>query len=70
MDEFNHRILALCNRSVKGLKNSTLNGDLNPDLCDASAVLHQLSYQVTGIAEVRVCYPSQAWIFQASLAAA
>ena len=31
--------------SEKGLKNSGLNGDSNPDLCDAGAVLHQLSYQ-------------------------
>ena len=31
--------------SKKGLKNSGLNGDLNPDLCDAGAVLHQLSHQ-------------------------
>ena len=29
----------------KGLKNSGLNGDLNRDLCDASAVLYQFSYQ-------------------------
>ena len=28
----------------KGLRNSDLNGDSNPDLCDAGAVLHQLSY--------------------------
>ena len=27
------------------MKNSRLNGDSNPDLCDAGAVLHQLSYQ-------------------------
>ena len=27
----------------KGLKILGLNGDLNPDLCDASAVLHWLS---------------------------
>ena len=31
--------------SEKGLKNSSLNGDSNPGLGDASAVLHQLSYQ-------------------------
>ena len=31
--------------SERGLKNSCLNGDSNPDLCDAGAVLHQLSYQ-------------------------
>ena len=29
----------------KGLKNSGLNRDSNPDLCDASAVLYQLRYQ-------------------------
>ena len=29
----------------KVLKNSGLNGDWNPDLCDAGALLHQLSYQ-------------------------
>ena len=31
--------------SKKALKNSGRNGDLNPDLCDAGAVLYQLSYQ-------------------------
>ena len=31
--------------SEKGTEISDLNGDLNPDLCDASAVLYQLSYQ-------------------------
>ena len=31
--------------SEKRLKNSGLNGDSNPDLCDAGAVLHQLSNQ-------------------------
>ena len=31
--------------SEKGLKNSGLNGTLNPDFCDAGAVLYQLSYQ-------------------------
>ena len=35
MDEFDHRILALLSSSKKGLKNSGLNGDSNPDLCDA-----------------------------------
>ena len=29
---------------MKGLKNSGLNGDLNPALCNADAVLYQLSY--------------------------
>ena len=42
-------IIALfeCSLSIseKGLKNSGLNEDLNPDLCDARAVLYQLSYQ-------------------------
>ena len=31
--------------SEKGLGNSGLNGDSNPDLCDAGAVLNQLSYK-------------------------
>ena len=31
--------------SEKGLKNSGLNGDSNPDLCDAGAVFYRLSYQ-------------------------
>ena len=26
------------------MKNSGMNGDLNPDLCDAGVVLHKLSY--------------------------
>ena len=30
--------------SEKGLKNSGMNVDLNSDLCNASAVLYQLSY--------------------------
>ena len=30
--------------SEKGMKNSGLNGDLNPDVCNAGAVLYQLSY--------------------------
>ena len=29
----------------KGLKISGLNGDWNPDICNASAVLHQLNFQ-------------------------
>ena len=29
----------------KRSENSDLNGDSNPDLCDAGAVLHQLRYQ-------------------------
>ena len=32
------------NSKEKGLKILGLNGDSNPDLCDAGAVLHQLSY--------------------------
>ena len=30
----------------KGRENSGLNGDSNPDFCDAGPVLYQLSYQV------------------------
>ena len=30
--------------SEKGLKNSGLSGDLNPELCDTGAVLYQFSY--------------------------
>ena len=46
MNEFNHCILMLLiSSSEKGLKNSGLNRDSNPDLCDAGAVLYQLSYQ-------------------------
>ena len=36
-------------RREKGLKFSGLNGDSNPDLCDAGAVLHQLSYQANWV---------------------
>lgn len=32
----------------KGLKNSGLNGNLNPDLCVAGAMLHHLGYQRSG----------------------
>ena len=32
-------------RSEKGLNNSGLNRDLNADLCNASTVLYQLSFQ-------------------------
>ena len=39
MNEFDHRL------SEKGLKKSGLNEDSNPALCDAGAVLHQLSSQ-------------------------
>ena len=46
MNEFDHLILAVLSSSEKGLKNSSRNEDSNPDLCDASAVLSQLSYQV------------------------
>ena len=42
MKEFDH---ILYRSSKKGLKNSSLNGDLNPDLCNVGAVLHQLSCQ-------------------------
>ena len=46
MNEFDHCIFWRCLSSgEKGLKNSGLNRDLNPDLCDAGAVLYQLSYQ-------------------------
>ena len=43
--EFDHHILILhcLSSSEKGLKNSDLNVDLNPNLCDASAVLYQLN---------------------------
>ena len=37
MNEFDHLIL-----SDKGQKNSGLNGNSNPELCNAGAVLHQL----------------------------
>ena len=33
------------NSSKEVLDNSGLNGDLNPDVCDAGAVFNQLSYQ-------------------------
>ena len=39
-------LLRLISSSDKGLKNSGLKRDSNPDLCNAGAVLHQLSYQV------------------------
>ena len=46
MNEFDHRILVLLKQQRKRPeKNSGLNWNSNPDLCDASAVLHQLSYQ-------------------------
>ena len=49
MNEFDHRrFFNRClSSSEKGLKteNSGLNGDSNPDICDAGAVLHQFSYQ-------------------------
>ena len=46
MNEFDHRSFYRClSSSKKGLKNSGLNGDSNPDLCDAGVVLHQFSYQ-------------------------
>ena len=34
-------------RSERGLKNSGLNGDSNPDLSKTSAVLYNLSYQTS-----------------------
>ena len=39
--------------SEKGLKNSGLNRDSNPELCNASAVLYQLSSQANW--EIVVC---------------
>ena len=46
MNEFDHRSFCHClSSSEKDLKNSCLNGDSNPDFCDAVAVLYQLSYQ-------------------------
>ena len=35
----------LIKQERKGLKNSGVNGTRNPDLCDARAVLYQLSYK-------------------------
>ena len=35
----------LTKQERKGLKNSGVNGTRNPDLCEACAVLHQLSYK-------------------------
>ena len=59
------------------MRNSGLNGNSNPDLCNTSAVLYpQLSYQanweldIMWVAEVRVQISAQVWIFQAFLAAA
>ena len=37
--------MLLLSSSECGHENSGLNEDSNPDLCDAGAVLHQLSYQ-------------------------
>ena len=46
MSEFDHRNFYRClSSSEKGLRNSGLNGDSNPYLCDAAAVLYQLSHQ-------------------------
>ena len=45
MNEFDYRILALLKQRRERSENSNLNGDSNPDLCDAGAVLHQLNYQ-------------------------
>ena len=43
MNEFDHLVLILhsLRSSEKSLKNSGLNVDLNPNLCDAGEVLHQ-----------------------------
>ena len=45
MNEFDHRSFYCCLSSSgeKGLENLNLNGNSNPDLCDAGVVLHQLS---------------------------
>ena len=58
MNEFDHRILALLDQQREQPENLGLNGDTNPDLCDASAVLPvglmaQPVEHCTGIAEVR-----------------
>ena len=46
MSEFDHSNFYRClSSSEKGLRNSGLNEDSNPDLCDAGAVLYQLSHQ-------------------------
>ena len=45
LNEFDHRIQALRKQQRESLKNSDLNEDSNPCLCDAGAVLNQLSYQ-------------------------
>ena len=46
MNEYDRRIFQRClSNSEKGLGNSGLNGDSNPDLCDAGAVLNQFSYK-------------------------
>ena len=42
MNEFDYRSLS---SSEEGLKNPGLNGDSNPDLCDAGRVFCQFSYQ-------------------------
>ena len=46
MNEFDHRsFLLLLKQKRERPENSSLNGDLNLDLCDAGAVLYQLSDQ-------------------------
>ena len=46
MNEFGHHSFYRClSSSEKSLKNSGLNGDSNPNLCDAGALLYQLSNQ-------------------------
>ena len=42
INEFDHCILVLL---IKQQRQLGLNRDLNPDLCNAGAVLYQLSYQ-------------------------
>jgi len=66
MITYGHRnVLALL---LKATTRKALNGDSKPDLCDAGAVLSQLSHQVenhnyTGIAKVRVSISVQASVF-------
>ena len=66
MNIYGHRhVLALL---LKAAARKALNGDSNPDLCDAGAVLSQLSHQLvnynyTGIAKVRVSISVQVSVF-------
>ena len=52
------------NSSKEVLDNSGLNGDLNPDVCDAGAVFNQLSYQANWELVVMWVYykPHRCWI--------